>query len=83
MIEYAFTWKSITTDMIPHFFKNAPVWANYFAVDASGNGYFYEKKPAINHDLDRWECVNYGDPCIPAGHSYPATNWEKSILKRS
>lgn len=85
MSKYIFTWDSLTPDEIAQFFKNAPAWAKYFAVDAclSGNGYFYGKEPVINHDLDRWECVNYGDPCIPAGSGHPTTNWEKSLLKRA
>lgn len=40
--------------------KDAPVWANYLAMDDDGCWYWFSEKPFLNLDCREWECREKG-----------------------
>lgn len=59
--------------------STAPDWAQYFAIDKDGEGYFYYLEPFFYH-IGFWNNQCETSPKI-AG-IFDATNWENSLQKR-
>lgn len=57
----------------------APVWANWWAVDADGDAWYHLKKPEINGDGFEW---GSGDISMLCFHKNIKQFWENSITKR-
>lgn len=59
---------------------NAPKWANWYAADANGCGYYYEYKPRKYIALNEWD--SSGGRSIDAGASDNLTNWRETLEHR-
>jgi hypothetical protein len=57
---------------------NAPEWANWFAIDEHGTGWWCSKKPFIENNIWR---VPDGSAWTKSGHFDP-TNWRTSLQQR-
>ena len=50
--------------------QNAPPWANYFAVDQDGCGYYYQNRPELDESEASWLCKG--------GESDGVSSWVES-----
>jgi hypothetical protein len=58
--------------------KYAPEWANYLAMDADGDWFWYESEPAAA--TYAWDC---GAVCMVLRHDFPpAAGWAKTLEAR-
>lgn len=63
--------------------SKAPEWANYHAIDKNGVSYWYEERPGLKLNVDKWVCGegncawrdNYSE--VPKGFE-----WQFSLTKR-
>lgn len=63
---------------------DCPEWAQYAAVDADGDGYYYEDKPRACEADGEWlvdKCI-IGTNCIITDDFDP-TDWQNSLIERS
>lgn len=56
--------------------KKAPTWAQYYAIDSTGAGYFYEVEPALSKSLGMFSA------CSARVEGVVVEGWEKSLCTR-
>jgi hypothetical protein len=57
--------------------KDAPTWANWLAMDADGDLYWYEKRPARSIPREKW--IRDGGQMVLAGEITP---WDETLEQR-
>lgn len=60
--------------------NDVPVCANWIAMDAIGDWYWYEKKPQLNSNIDGEWAANYSSRFGLVEPKYK--NWKSSLTKR-
>lgn len=57
-----------------------PDYATHIAVDADGEGWWFNSKPySIQHDKEIWICNYYNGSCGRVGHFDNVDNWKGSL----
>jgi len=60
--------------------KDAPEWANWLAMEPTGEWSWYEKEPTTSEYTDGWFHF-YGNKCQPAYGNYPR-KWRNSLEEK-
>lgn len=56
--------------------SQAPTWAQWWAQDATGAAFWYERKPSMYHD-EGWACGGRATLAY-----LPGTNWRETLQQR-
>ena len=82
----ALYWKQSLTrrnkdlDIVPPVdWKQAPYWANYWAMDRDGEAFWFEEEPVQNHH--EWVWID-GAVRIAPDFNWSAMHWQQSLAKR-
>lgn len=61
---------------------DCPEWAQYAAVDRSGDAYYFTQRPYINAAKNAWLLNGFPPNWRFLGHAWDTTDWQNSLIER-